>query len=270
LSFDLAVKADAKSFLSSLNARLADVRPLEIAAWTDQIRRWKKSYPTCPPSYYEEELLNPYVFVRTLSQQSVAGDAIFIDTGCSIAWMMQAFETKEGQRLIHDFNNTAMGYALPASIGACYGLGGRPITCVTGDGSLQMNIQELATVMRHRLPIKIFLVNNHGYSMIQQTQDQWMGSNYVASSVEGGLASPDFVKVAEAYGFKTSTIARTREAAAKIREVFETPGPFFCNVEIRPEHRVIPQCKFGKPIEDSEPLLPRDEFARNMLVPPLP
>src|SRR5205823_1180279 len=104
------------------------------------------------------------------------GDRIFVDTGCAIAWMMQGFAFKADQRLFHAFNNTPMGYALPASVGASIALSGSPVTCVSGDGSLQMNIQELATVVRHALPIKIFLLNNHGYSMIQQTQDQWLGS----------------------------------------------------------------------------------------------
>jgi acetolactate synthase-1/2/3 large subunit len=178
------------------------------------------------------------------------------------------FEFKKGQRVFHDFNNTAMGYGLPASIGASIGLDRRPVTCVSGDGSLQMNIQELATVVRHKLPIKIFLLNNHGFSMIQQTQDQWLGSRYEASTVEGGLAFPDFVKVAKAYGYKTRTIRSNRNMRKTIREVLDGDGPAFCNVEIRPEHRVIPQVKFGRPIEDSEPLLERKEFLETMIVKP--
>jgi len=131
---------------------------------------------------------------------------------------------------------------------------------------LQMNIQELATIIRHQLPIKIFLINNHGYSMVRQTQDQWLDSRYLASSVEGGLAFPDFVKVAEAYGYKTVTIASNRELHTKIRGVFDSDGPVFCNVEIHPSHRMIPMTKFGRPIEDQEPLLSRKEFLENMIV----
>ena len=105
--------------------------------------------------------------------------------------------------------------------------------------------------------------------MIRQTQDQWMDSKYLASTVEGGLAFPDFVKVAKVYGFKTLTIASNRELHERIREVFDSDGPVFCNVEIRPEHRVIPQTKFGRPIEDAEPLLDRREFLENMIVRPV-
>jgi acetolactate synthase-1/2/3 large subunit len=266
---DLLIHADAKDFLQEMNRRIGEMRRRDLSKWIDRIDRWKRTHPICPAAYYQESDVNPYVFVKSLAEESAEGDVIFLDTGCALAWMMQAFEVKEGQRIFHDFNNTAMGYALPASIGASLALGRRPITCVTGDGSLQMNIQELATVLRHKLPIRIFLINNRGYSMIQQTQEQWLDARYEASTVEGGLAFPDFVKVAEAYGYKTVTIRRNAEVTVRIRQALDTKGPVFCNVEIRPDHRVIPQVRFGRPIEDPEPFLPREEFLENMIVKPV-
>jgi acetolactate synthase-1/2/3 large subunit len=161
-----------------------------------------------------------------------------------------------------------MGYALPASIGASFALNKKPIICVTGDGSLQMNIQELASVIHNKLPIKIFLINNHGYNMIQQTQEQWLDGRYEATSNKSGLALPDFLKVAKAYGFKTMNITKNSSASNKIREALQYPGPFFCNVEINPNHRVVPQVIFGRAIEDSEPFLDRKEFLENMIVKP--
>lgn len=265
---DMLIHSDARELLQAINQRIGEISPPDVSDWKKRIKEWKAKYPICPPEYYQQQEVNPYVFVKALSKESAEGDVIVLDTGCALAWMMQAFEFKRNQKLYHDFNNTAMGYALPASIGACFALGKKPITCVAGDGSLQMNIQELATVMRHKLPIRIFLINNRGYSMIQQTQDQWLGSRYLASSVEGGLAFPDFVKVADAYGFKTVTIASNKELHTRMREVFASDGAVFCNVEISPEHRVIPQVKFGRPIEDAEPLLDRKEFLENMIVKP--
>lgn len=268
LEVDLLIHADAKAFLQAINQRLAGVEKQNISAWTEKIAGWKKRYTICPAHYYEEDLVNPYVFVKALSKELAEGDVTFVDTGCAVAWMMQAFEFKKGQKLFHAFNNTSMGYALPGSIGACFALDGQSITCVVGDGGLQVNIQEMATLMRHRLPVKIFLLNNHGYSMIQQTQDDWFGSRYEASSEECGLASPDFVKVAEAYGFRTVTIKKNSELQERIREVLDYEGPAFCNIEIRPGHRVIPQARVRRPIEDSEPLLDRREFLENMIVKP--
>lgn len=266
LQIDLLINADAGEFLRTLNTQVVEMEMPDISGWFQQITLWKKKYPICQTDYYHQEAVNPYVFVKSLSSELSKGDIILTDTGCCLAWMMQGFEFKADQRIYHDWNNTCMGWALPASIGACFALGRKPIICVTGDGSLQMNIQELSTVMKHRLPIKIFLINNNGYSMIRQTQDQWLESRYSASCVEGGLAFPDFVKVAKAYGFKTTTISKNRDIRKHIQEVLESEGPFFCNVDIGTEHRVVPQVKFGRPNEDLDPLLERKEFLKNMII----
>ena len=269
MDVDVLIHSDARDFLQAINRRIIEALPQDISDWKKKIVEWKEKFPICPPEFYNQDEVNPYVFMKALSKESAEGDVIVVDTGCALAWMMQAFEVKPKQRIFHDFNNTAMGYALPASIGACFSLDQQPITCVTGDGSLQMNIQELATAIRYQLPIKIFLINNHGYSMIRQTQDQWLCSRYLASSIEGGLASPDYVKIAKAYGYKTITIGNQNSLNSQIREVFDSDKPVFCNVEISPEQKVIPQTKFGRPIEDAEPLLDRREFIRNMIVKPV-
>ncbi len=269
LGIDIPINADAKKFIKLVNQRIGTNNTRDVSDWLNKISDWKRRYPICPQKYYKEEDVNPYVFVKTLSKVAEEGESIFVDTGCTLAWMMQAFDFKKGQRLYHDWNNTAMGWALPASIGASFALKGKRVVCVTGDGSLQMNIQELATVIRHQLPIKIILIDNKGYSMIQQTQDQWLDAKYLASSIEGGLAFPDFAKVAEAYGFKIVTISKNKDLDAGLKETMDFDGPVFCTVKIDSEHRVIPQVKFGRPNEDTEPLLDRDEFIENMIVSPL-
>lgn len=269
LSIDLPIRAHARQFVSALRARLDGVESADVSAWVERIGRWKRDYPICPAEYYAETDVNPYVFVKELSRLAGEGDTLVLDTGCALAWMMQGFEFKRCQRLFHDFNNTAMGWALPASVGASLANNGRPVLCVVGDGSLQMSIQELATIIRHELPVKIFLINNHGYSMIQQTQDQWLGSKYLASSVAGGLASPDFTAIARAYGFRTGTIRENRDIAPELATALHDEGPFFCNVEVRSDRRVLPQVKFGRPNEDPEPLLDRDRFLQDMIVEPL-
>ena len=268
LDVDVSVNADAKVFLQMLNRGVNGVIKKDISSWMDKIAEWKRKYPIGPSVVNPVGSVDPYVFVKSLSKEAAEEQVIFVDTGCTLAWMMQAFQFKANQRLFHDWNNTAMGWALPASIGACFALDKDPVICVTGDGSLQMNIQELVTVIHHRLPIKIFLINNKSYSMIQQTQDQWLDSKYLASTVEGGLAFPDFLKVAEGYGFKTVTITRNKSVYEVIRMVLEYDGPVFCNVEIGSDQRVIPQVKFGRPNEDSEPLLDRKEFSDCMIIKP--
>ena len=269
LAMDLLIEEDAADFMRSLLPQLKPRQKRDRSPWLKQIRNWKDRYPVCKNSYSQEDGVNPYVFVRTLSDLSEEGECIVVDTGCAVAWMMQGFEFKRNQRLVHDWNNTAMGWALPASMAASLARNCRPVSCVVGDGSLLMNIQELATVARHKLPVKIFLLNNRGYSMIRQTQDQWLGSNYHASSFEGGLSDVAFTDVARSFGFDSFELLKNAEIETGIRRALRSSGPVLCNVIIDPHHRVLPQVKFGRPNEDSEPLLPREEFRSNMLIEPL-
>jgi len=266
----MGIRADAKDFVERLLPYVEGSQPLNaVPDWNAQVKSWKQAYPVDTPKSYCGEGVNPYQLVKHLAAAALAQEHFFIDTGCGVAWMMQGFPVKGTQRLFHAFNNTPMGYALPASIGASFAMGSGQVSCVTGDGGLQMNIQELATVLRHQLPIKIFLLNNGGYNMIQQTQEQWLDGRYEASTVAGGLAFPDFIKVAEAYGFKTLSITSNESIPELVGRAYAEPGPVFCDVQISPAQRVVPQVKFGRPIEDPEPFLPREEFFRNMLVPML-
>jgi acetolactate synthase-1/2/3 large subunit len=265
-----AVPVDAKAFMQALLRRIAGVAFPSREGWLARIADWKARYPVCPPAYAQEEGVNPYWLVRKLSEALQENELIVCDTGCALAWMMQGFDFKAGQRFFHAFNNTPMGYGLPGAIGASFAKPGTRVVCFTGDGSLQMNIQELVTVIHHRLPVKILLLNNHGHSMVQQTQEMWLGGKYYATSIEGGLAFPDFVAVARAYGFPADTLDRNADIPAKLAQALEAEGPYFLNIEIAAEHRVIPQVKFGRPNEDADPLLERKEFLANMIVAPLP
>lgn len=269
LHIDLPIVADAKAFLVEAIRQAKNQKAKDIAPWRARISDWKSRYAAIQPGYFQSNTLNPYVFIKALSDAAIEDEVVFADTGCGVAWMSQAFQFKTGQRFYSAFNNTPMGHGLPAAIGACLALNRKRIICVSGDGGLMMNIQELSTVLYHKLPVKIFVLNNHGYSMIQQTQDQWLNSKYEASSEVGGLGFPDFHRLAELLGFNTLSIHSNQEAGSEIKAFLEAPGPGFCNVELRPEERVIPQVKYGRPIEDSEPLLPREEFLNSMIIEPL-
>ncbi len=268
MRIDLEVNADAKVFLELLNQKISVTKFPQISNWQKRIAQWKEKFPVFRQEYFKQRDVNPYAFIKALSDEALPNDIIFADTGCSLAWLLQAFEFKKGQKLFSAFNNTPMGYALPASIGASFAINKKPVICVTGDGGLQMNIQEFITAIKHNLPIKIFLFNNHGYGMIRQTQDQWFGSQYEASTVESGLAFPDFIKVAKAYGLKTVNIAKTKDIHKGIKEALRLKGPVLCNIEIHLGHSVIPQVKYGRALEDGEPLLDRKDFFECMIVKP--
>jgi acetolactate synthase-1/2/3 large subunit len=127
-------------------------------------------------------------------------------------------------------------------------------------------------VQKHNLPIKTFIFNNSGYIMVQQTQEQWLNSKYFATSTseEGGLAFPDFGKTAEAFNIPHTSIIENKAVESVISDTLAIPGPVVCDVKIPDTARVWPQSRFGFPIEDSEPLLPRKEFLENMIIEPMP
>jgi acetolactate synthase I/II/III large subunit len=266
----LPIKSDLRLFVPLLLSQLQKRETPDHGGWLTRIAKWKSSYPQATTANARPGPVDPYHLVEILSDLLVDDDIIVSETGCGLAWMMQGFRFKKGQRFLHAFNFTPMGWGLPGAIGAAFARPGQRIICVAGDGSLQMNLQELVTVTRHNLPIKIILLNNHGHGMVQQTQDMWLGSKYYATSVEGGLAFPDFVRVAEAYDYPTWSVCRNEELDSALKESLTLPGFSFLNVEIASDARVIPQVQFGRPNEDSAPLLDRREFLENMIVQPLP
>ena len=207
----------------------------QIDAWWAQVRRWALRWPI-PSS-------GPYAHVLRLSEAFGEGDIIVSDTGHALAWCMQALRFKRNQRFIHAFNNTPMGYGLPAAIGAAFANPGRQIRLICGDGGLQLNIQEWATVAHHNLPITTYLFNNRGHGMCRQTQHQWLGGVYPSTSHEGGLACPNFKAIALAYGVN----------------LHEFTIPF--------DAQLSPCVQAGRPNEDAHPLMERDELRSEMLIP---
>tara|TARA_B100000989_G_scaffold68166_1_gene47427 strand:+ start:255 stop:2033 length:1779 start_codon:yes stop_codon:yes gene_type:complete len=268
LKIDLSIDQDCKKFLNNLLKIKWITKKNKFKKWKDQIVSWKKKYPICLPKYYKEKEVNPYVFVDQISNELKKDDIIIVDTGCTVAWTMQAFKFKKGQKLFHDFNNTAMGWSIPAAISASILSKNKRIIVLVGDGSLSFMLHELSLIKKLNLSINIFLINNSGQSMIRQTQDQWLSSNYLGSSYEGGLAKIDFCKVVKAYGISTSKIKHNHKISKEIKECLKNKQSF-CEVVISKNKRVLPQVKFGRPNEDQEPLLPENEYYQNMIIKPI-
>ncbi len=265
MKVDILINSDVNDFLEEMLRR--DLKTKNVSNWARRVNEWKLKYPICLPEYFEQQNeVNPYVFMDVLSRETKEGDIVITDAGGNLTWTMQGYKVKKNQKLFSAFNHSPMGYSLPASIGA-YFASTRPIICIIGDGGIQMNIQELSTIKYHSLPIRIFLFNNHGYGIIQQTQDTWLESRYAAANPETGVAIPDFVNIAKAYGVPTVTITNHRELKSGIRKVLDhANGPILCNVEIEQHQKIMPKLEFGKPIEDASPLLNREEFFENMIM----
>ena len=270
----LSVKIDLK-----INDDLKDIKKINLdnlnlskqsgfKDWIQKIKVWREKFYFKDQKYQqtEAETINPYKFFSILSKAIHKNTNIIFDTGCSLAWGMQGFSCKKNIRIYHDFNNTAMGWALPASIGSHFGSKDSDTICITGDGSFMMSIQELAVIKKHNIPVKIFLFNNSGYSMIQQTQEQWLDSNYFASSIEGGLDFPEYQNISEAFNLEYVTIKDDVNLENKISEVLDSKQATLCNVVISPKMRVTPQVKAGRPNEDMEPLLSEQELRDEMII----
>ena len=268
LKFDQLIHCDLKDFFNNFSKLEPTKDTSNNLEWLKQINKWKHQFISFDDTKgISTTKVNPYNFVDSISNNLKGNEQIFIDTGCSIAWFMQSLRVKDKVRVFHDFNNTAMGWALPAAIGGYYAnlKHQSTIIAIVGDGSFMMTSYELATVMHHNIPIKIFIMNNQGYSMIQQTQDQWLDSNYHASSEEGGLSFPNYKKLASTYNIKYFELNSEKDFSL-IDEIMNDGNPLICNVCIDKDFRVTPQVKFGKPNEDMGPLLPRDMFKESMII----
>jgi len=265
LKWDIAINSNAKDFFDFMNY---EFNTKDISKWINQIKKWKKDYSCYKNISSGKDWINPYLFSERLSKETSEREIIVVDTGATLTEIMNGYEIYKKQRIFSDLNHTSMGYALPASIGACFANDKKQVICIIGDGGFQMNIQELATIKYHKLPIKIFIFDNGGYGMIKQTQDDWLNSNYEASSIEKGIAIPNFVEIGRAYELRSEEI-KNEEDLKKLKEILEYNGPVLCNVKISPDQRISPMLKVGRPIEDQKPLLPREEFLKQMIVKPL-
>lgn len=269
LEVDLLIQDDLSNLFSHIKSIDLSYLFRQHRSWIQQISNWKEIFTSFDRGTSVSVDLDPYQFIDYLSSTLPEFSRIFIDTGCAIAWTMQRLKIASSQRIFHDFNNTAMGWALPAAIGGYFADPDSPIICIVGDGSFMMSMHELATIKHHHIPVKIFLLNNSGYSMIKQTQEQWLGSKYYASSYEGGLSFPDYRSLAHAFELEYLEIASLKDCTDKLSNAFISDAALLCNVIIPSEARVVPQVKFGRPNEDMEPLLPRDLFLKNMITNPL-
>ena len=265
---DIGICADIRDVLPVILQELKNVKFPNWRDWKKLTLGWAKKYPSVVPEWYERKILvDPYVFIRTLSEILDNKAIVVTDCGANLTWTIQAFHVKKGQRLFSAMGNSPMGYSMAAAIGASIALRKRPIICIIGDGGLQINIQELQTIAHYRIPVKLFILNNHSYGIIKQFQEMYFNSRYEGTTPKSGYGVPDFIKIAKAYGLATETIKNHREMRRKIQNIVKHKGPMICDVIIPDDAKLIPKLSFGKPIEDLSPELPREEFLANMLIP---
>jgi acetolactate synthase I/II/III large subunit len=277
---DLPIQSDAKLFLELLLEQIPSAHTALPAhlEWLKWCRERLARYPGVLPKHRTAEpgTINQYHLVELLFAASQPGDIFVCGDASACITPFQAGLLKPGQRLFSNSGSASMGYDLPAAIGAALAAPEQRVICLAGDGSLQMNIQELATVAHHRLPIKLFVLCNGGYLSIRSTQNAFF-KLLVGEGPESGVSFPDFVKVAEAYGLPARRLDPAR-AAEQIKEILNAPGPQVIAVELDRTQPFEPKLSSKRlpdgrmvtaPLEDMAPFLDRDEFRSNMLVPPV-
>jgi acetolactate synthase-1/2/3 large subunit len=263
LKYDLKINLNLKDFFKTINPKIKYKK--DYNKWITKFKLWKQKYPIVQQEYYKQtKKCNPYVFFRSLSEQTGKNDVLIPDASANLIWAMQSFKVK-GQKIFTALNHSPMGYSMPATIGAYLADKTKNVICTIGDGSMQMNIQELATISHFNLPIKIFVINNNGYGLIKQTQDTWLDSRRVGVDSRSGLAMPNLIKIANAYGIKTVEINNHKEMDKKLRRVLNSKFPVLCDVKVDEKQKVIPKLEFGKAIHDLSPRLSKEEMNLNMI-----
>lgn len=276
---DLPICADAKEFLQALEAAIAACRldQGKHAGWLAWCRERVARYPVFDPVRQASRpgAINPYHFAKELfaalddDEVIVCGDA----TACIVTFQSAVIRART--RLFSNSGSASMGYDLPAAIGAAVARGGKRVICLAGDGSLQMNIQELQTLQHHGWPIKLFVLNNGGYLSIKQTQTAFFGLA-VGAGAESGVTCPDFERVAEAYGLPASRLDQPH-FAADLAAALAKPGPHVCEVLLDPTQGFEPKLSsrrlpdgrmVSSPLDDMAPFLDRSELASNRFLSP--
>lgn len=275
---DLPICADAKDFLEALDTAI-DVQGFDAsthADWLAWCRERVTKYPVFDPVRQASKpgAINPYHFARELFACLADDDVIVCGDATACIVTFQSAVIRGGTRLFSNSGSASMGYDLPAAIGAAVARGGKRVICLAGDGSLQMNIQELQTLRHHGFPIKLFVLNNGGYLSIRQTQTAFFGLA-VGAGAASGVSCPDFVRVAEAYGLPASRLDQS-EFGRVLPGILGAPGPHVCEVVLDPSQGFEPKLSsrrlpdgrmVSSPLDDMAPFLDREELARNRVVP---
>ena len=286
---DMAVHGDAKDLLEALE-RVLDQglvkvpvfgggKGLEAMTWTETCRMWKQTYPVIQEKHLvkdDTKAANVYALVKELSERLPTGQITVVGNGSACVVGGHAYIIKKEQRFITNSAIASMGYDLPAAVGVCMAEPGKDIVVLTGDGSIQMNIQELQTIIHHKMPIKIFLINNGGYHSIRQTQKNFFQEPLVRIGEDSGdLSFPSMEKLAWAYGYPYVSARHNGELGDAVEKTLAMEGPVICEVFVTTDQNFEPKSAAKRledgtmasaPLEDLAPFLPKEEMDRNMVI----
>jgi acetolactate synthase len=277
LRVDFPICADAAVFMEALLAAV-EGESFTHAAWCGRCAAWKAEYPVVQKRHRAPQSpVNVYAFIDCLSRRLPENALTVAANGSASVVGSQSYYIKAGDRFLMNCAISSMGYALPASIGACLADGRRQVVCIEGDGSIMMNLQELQTIVTNRLPICIFVINNDGYHQIRQTQNNVFHDGLIGVGPESGdLSFPSFEKIAAAFGIPYAAIHSNDELPETIDRILQSETYILCEVFVSTNQifepksatkRLVDGRFFSPPLEDMAPFLPREELERNMYIP---
>lgn len=259
---DITLQADAKEFLNALDDTLDGLNKAALSEWSSTIAGWKARYPVIED--VPNDGIHPSALFKQVTQLLPDEAIVCADVGQNQMWAAQAAVIRRGQRFITEGGMGAMGSSLALAVGASYARPGRIIVALTGDGGFQLNIQELETIKHHNLPIKLVMVNNGCYGMVRQFQEQYFESRYQSTVV--GYSCPDFQAVVAAYGIRSTLIEKAGEIKTAVQELLLDSLPHFVEASIDRSIQILPKLGMGRPVEDQDPPLSREQLKQEMII----
>lgn len=276
LRLDLALAMDVRDFMRELDERVPVGESFSCDSWRSTCRDWKDRYPLVTTEYLEDDQhVNSYYLAHALSRVLSANDVVLTGNSLDAHSIFHSFAVTRGQRLITNVNFGAMGWDLPALVGACVAREGRRVVLVTGDGSLQFNSQELLTVGARKLNTVIFVLNNRGYQSIRSTQQRFSEGRLVGSDEASGVSNPSFESLAEAYGLQYRRLDTNSQVDAELPGVLALQGPTLCEINVGYAQERIPRVVSKRladgtlqsgALHDQYPFLPESEIEANMQI----
>ena len=272
---DCPINIDALEFVEEA-LRQVDNKKTNVSDWLSVCKGWQERYPVILDDYWNEKgIVNNYVLIDALSQVVEDGDLLIPgSSGTCSEVTMQAFKIRKEVRVFNSEGLGSMGFGVPAAIGGCIASNRKRTICIDGDGGFVMNVQELETAKRLNLPIKYFILNNGGYVSIRNSQNKHFDKQ-VASGEDSGVTLPDIKKIVDSYGIKYYRLDDHTNIVENVRNILDQEGVVVCEVMMSHEHVTLPRNSTHKredgtfislPMEDLVPLLPRDEFRKNMSI----
>lgn len=276
VKIDYFINSDVKNFLYEVNAQ--NIASFDRNEWVNKCQYWRDNWPVALKEYEKNPKINMYTFIDHVNKFLGFKTAVVADAGSAYYVTAQALKIKDQQRYITSGAQADMGFTLPASIGVSIAKEKGDVVAITGEGSFQMNLQELQTIVQNKLPIKLFIWNNNGYLSIRTTQKKFFEGRVMGTEEATGISFPDAEKIAFAYSIPFFRATEVNELDEILDKVFAIEGPVLCEIICPEDQEVIPTVSsakrsdgsmVSKPIEDMYPFLDRDEFREQMIIKPI-